>query len=157
MSFRYRDVNSTSKDTNANRSINNSPYKGEQSSGRSPLAHVQFSPVRFATSYGYSVPISQSTFPVIQNHQVIRAGQSYPHPNAIKTVVQAPVPIINPVLIDSGDNSGESEKLQMQVEMLMEHYRYVYELYDELMKGKAPEGPKEPGKPKIDQERRELF
>jgi small-conductance mechanosensitive channel len=45
----------------------------------------------------------------------------------------------------------------MQVEMLMEHYRYVYELYDELMKGKAPEVPKEPGKPKIDQERRELI
>jgi hypothetical protein len=58
---------------------------------------------------------------------------SYPHPSAIKTIVKAPVPIINPVIIDS-ENYDESERLELQIEMLLEQYRYVYQLYEDLIK-----------------------
>lgn len=64
---------------------------------------------------------------------------SYPHPSAIKTIIQTPVPVISPVILDSGDNEEEVEKLKSQVDMLLDQYRYVYSLYDELKNSPIPE------------------
>lgn len=50
------------------------------------------------------------------------------------------MPIINPVLIGAGSDGTEVNRLKMQVEMLMEHYKYVYDLYTELTNQKEGVG-----------------
>jgi hypothetical protein len=149
VSFRNRGEfgNSTQKksDANPNASLNASPIKVDYASGsgRTPIARIQYSPGQ-PSGLNTSLPNTTHYSPSPGQHAAIHSSftlpqtQQHHHPNAIKTIIHTPIPIINPIIIESAPSSNREdiESLNDQVKMLMEQYTYVYGLYEDLMKTK---------------------
>lgn len=148
MSFRYKgDIPpSTQKNSegNPNGSVNASPIKIDYaSSGKSPMSHIQFGtpsqvfqPGGSSAGFGASQPLPQysQSHPIgILQRSVASLVHQHPHPNAIRTIIQTPVPIINPVIIQQTASAKEEiESLEQQREVLLDQYRKLYEQYEEL-------------------------
>jgi hypothetical protein len=147
MSFRNKvePPPSTQKNSegNPNGSVSASPIKVDYaSSSRTPMAHIQFSspsqPYQSINTGGFS-----SSLPIPPQYSQVHAvgpgmygsivHHQYPHPNTIRTVIQTAVPIINPVIIQSGINAKEEiEALEDQKDMVLKQYAKLYEMYEEL-------------------------
>lgn len=146
MSFRNKEAPpSTQKNSEGiNRSVDASPIRVDYaaSSGRTPMAHIQFGspsqPFQSINTGGLSssIPVqqhAQSTAAAVLPGTVRSVVHGHPHPNAIRTIVQTAVPIINPVIIQSAvDSKEEIESLEQQRNLILDQYDKLYQMYEDL-------------------------
>ncbi len=123
---------------------------------RQPTQFLSPNTNQTVTAFGSTAghPASVAAFAPTGAHPATAVPQQvvylqHPHPNSIKTIIQTPIPIINPVIIGSARQSEQpdrerEEKLKINIEMLQKEYEKLYNLYDNLRKRPQSAEQKEP-------------
>ena len=121
------------------------------------MAHIQFSSPSqpFQSIYTGGFNSSQPAPQYSQIHSIapgVLQGShasilhQHPHPNSIRTIIQTPVTIINPVIIQSAVNAKEEiTALEEQKDLVLKQYGKLYKMYEELKN--RPHEPLKPSKP----------